>query len=87
LRPFLSLDTSPIELRHGKRHLVADVLIQNAQKNDRQRSESNVDQENIRVFVQVCAVEISVDLVPEQGKSPHNILEKKKEKKKPGQHS
>lgn len=74
LGPFLPLDTSHVQLRNSQGHLVIDVLIQDSHENDRQRSERNVDQDNVGVIEQIRTVEVVVDTVPEEGECPHQVL-------------
>ena len=74
LRPFLPLHSSAIKLRHSKRHLVTDILVKNAHQTDGHRGEDQIDQQNVGVVEQIRDIEIVVDLVPEQGKSPDQIL-------------
>ena len=76
LRPFLALDTSPVELWDGERDFIADVLVQNPHENDRKRCKGKIDQQDIGVVKQVRAIKVVVDLIPEKGKGPDHILSK-----------
>ena len=74
LRPFLTLDASHVQLRHGKRDLVVHVLIENAHEYHRQRSEGEIDQYNVGIIEEIGAIEVVVDTVPEKSECPHKVL-------------
>lgn len=65
LRPFLTLDTSHIQLRHGKRDLIVHVLVENTHEDHRQGSEGEVDQHNVGIVEKIGAIKVVVDTVPE----------------------
>lgn len=74
LRPFLSLNTTAVQLWHGDRNFVVHVLIKDTHEDDQERGESQVVEQNVGVIKGVRAVEVGVDLVPEKGEGPHNVL-------------
>ena len=47
LRPFLSLNATAVQLRHGERDLVVDVLVQDTHENDWERCEGQVVKQNV----------------------------------------
>ena len=74
LSPLLPLNTTAIELRNGERDLVVDILIQDTHDNNWERSESKVEEDNVGVVEDILAVEVGVDLVPEERECPDNVL-------------
>lgn len=74
LRPFLTLDTSHVQLRNSKGHLIVHILIEDTHEDYGQGSESEVDQYNVGIVEEVGAIEVVVDTVPEKGERPHEIL-------------
>lgn len=75
LSPFLSLDTATVKLGHGNGDLVVDVLVEDTHEDDQKRSEGQVVEQNVGVVKCIGAVEVGIDLVPEEGKRPDNVLE------------
>jgi hypothetical protein len=49
LRPFKPLNASSVELRHGKRNFVRNVLIQDTHEYDRQRGEREIVEQNVGI--------------------------------------
>ncbi len=76
LSPFLPLNTTAIQLRDCKRNSVIDILVQDTHDNDRERSESKIEQNDVSVVEDILAVKVGVDLVPEERERPDNVLYK-----------
>ena len=74
LTPFLSLDAPPIELWYSQRHLVVDVLVQDSHEYGGQRSKCQIDQQYVGIVEEIGAIEVVVDLIPEQRERPNDIL-------------
>lgn len=74
LSPLLPLNTAAIQLRNCERNPVVDVLIQDTHDDNRERSESKVEEDNVGVVEDILAVEVGVDLVPEERERPDNVL-------------
>ena len=74
LGPFLSLNTAAIQLRDCERDPIIDILIQDTHDDNGKRGESKVKEDDVGVIKNVLAVEVGVDLVPEKGERPDNIL-------------
>src|SRR5262245_16836192 len=74
LGPLESLDTATIQLGHGERHAVGNVLVEDAHEDDGDRGEEQVEHDDVRVLEEVGHVEVAVYLKPEDGKGPHHVL-------------
>ena len=74
LRPLLPFNTTAIELWDSQTDFVVDILVQDAHDNDRQGSESQVEKNDVGVVKDVRAIELGVDLVPEESKRPNKVL-------------
>ena len=61
-------------MRDGQRDLVADILIEDAHKNDRKRRKSQVIKQDITVVVEVGRIKVVVYLIPEEAEGPDHIL-------------
>lgn len=66
MSPLFSLNASPVELWNRERYLVVNVLIENPHQNDRERCKGEVEQDDVSVIENVRAVEIVVDVEPEE---------------------
>ena len=53
LCPFESENSTSVELRHRKRHLVVNVLVENAHENDGKRGKGEVVEQNVCVLKEV----------------------------------
>ena len=74
LSPLLPLNASGIQLRNRQGDLVVDVLVQYTHQNDRQRSEGQIEPDNIAIIEDILAVIVGKDLIPEKPKRPNNVL-------------
>jgi hypothetical protein len=76
--PLGSGDASLVELGDGQCDFVRDILIKHSKKDDRKRGKRKVEEDDVRVVEDVRAVEVVVDLEPEEGKRPDEILRSSK---------
>lgn len=74
LSPLLPLYTTTVQLRYCERYPVIDVLIQDTHNNNRERSESKIKEDDVGVVEDILAVEIGINLVPEERERPDNVL-------------
>ena len=65
LCPFLTQDSSTIQLRNGKRYFIIDILVQDTHENNRHRGEGKIVEKDISILEKIRAVKTVVKLVPE----------------------
>jgi hypothetical protein len=74
LCPLFSFDATTVKLWNSQGNFVIDVLIQDTHDNNGERSKRKIEENNVSIVENILAVKVGVNLVPEEGKHPDNVL-------------